>query len=226
MFGKHLGVAVLTVVTMLAASALAQDEKNELGGVLGRTFISNQGIKNAAFPNPIIASGKGLSFDVEYAHRFIVTPIFALSGEAVVMVNHDEDLNGGAYLFAVVPNQYSQLFVTPGARLNLFPTTAVSPWISLGAGFGHFGESSTLAYGGTNPGKNTTSAVIQGGIGLDVKVWRKLSIRGEVRDFWSGGTGLSAGPDGENTPAQLFYWRRRVLAVLGVSYCAEVLGRA
>ena len=35
---------------MLAASAVAQDEKNELGGTLGRTFISNQGIKSANFP--------------------------------------------------------------------------------------------------------------------------------------------------------------------------------
>ena len=186
MFGKHLGVAVLTVVTMLAASAFAQDEKNELGGILGRAFISNQGIKNATFPNPIISSGNGLSFDIEYARRFIVTPLFALSGEAVVMVNHDEDINGGAYLNAVVPHQYSELFVTPGARLNLFPTTAVSPWVSLGGGFGHIGEASTLIYGGANPGKSTTSGVLQGGLGLDVKVWRKLSMRGEVRDFWSG----------------------------------------
>ena len=29
-------------------------------------------------------------------------------------------------------------------------------------------------------------ASLQGGLGLDVKVWRNLSMRGEVRDFWSG----------------------------------------
>ena len=52
MFGKRLWIAVLTVVTTLAASAVAQDEKNEIGGTLGRTFISNQGIKGATFPNP------------------------------------------------------------------------------------------------------------------------------------------------------------------------------
>ena len=72
MSGKRLWIAVLTVITMLAASAVAQDEKNELGGTLGRTFISNQGIKNANFPNPIIAFGNGLSFDVEYGRRFFV----------------------------------------------------------------------------------------------------------------------------------------------------------
>jgi hypothetical protein len=212
MFGKRLGVAVLTVVTMLAASAVAQDEKNEIGGSVGGTFISNQGIKSGAAANTIIASGKGISFDVEYARRFIVTPIYALSGEAVVMVNHDEDINGGAYLSAVVPPQYSELFVTPGARLNLFPTTAVSPWVSLGVGFGHISQSSTLIYGGANPGKSTTSAAIQGGVGLDVKVWKRLSIRGQVRDFWSGTPDFPLAPTGKTRQHNYFvsggaFWR-------------------
>ena len=85
MLGKRLGVAVLIVVTLLVASAVAQDEKNELGGTLGRTFISNQGITGGTYPNTIIAFGKGLSFDVEYARRFLVAPIYSISGEVVLM---------------------------------------------------------------------------------------------------------------------------------------------
>ena len=212
MFGKRLWVAVLMVVTMLAASAVAQDEKNELGGTLGRTFISNQGITGGTDPNTIIAFGKGLTFDVEYARRFIVTPIYSVSGEAVLMYNHDEDINGGAYGFAVLPPQLSELFVTPAARVNLFPTTAVSPWVSFGVGFGHIGEASTLLYGGANPGKSTTSAVIQGGFGLDVKVWKKLSIRGEVRDFWSGEPDFPLSPTSKTRMHNYFvgggaFWR-------------------
>lgn len=205
-------IAMLAVATILTASAAAQDEKNEVGGIIGRTFISNQGITGGTDPGTIIASGAGLSFDVEYARRLIVTPVFSVSGEAVVMVNHDEDINGGSYGFSVVPPQYSELFVTPGARLNLFPTTAVSPWVSVGVGFGHIGESSTLIYGGTNPGKSTTSAVLQGGIGLDVRVWRKLSIRGEVRDFWSGEPDFPLAPTGKSRQHNFFvgggaFWR-------------------
>ena len=212
MSGKHLWIAVLTMMAILTASAVAQDEKNELGGALGRTFISNQGIKNASFANPIIAFGKGLSFDIEYGRRLIVTPVWAISGEVVAMVNHDEDVNGGAYLFAVVPTQISQIFVTPAARLNLFPTTAVSPWISLGAGFGHIGEGSILAYGGPNPGKGTTSGVFEGGFGLDVKVWKKLSMRGEVRDFLSGVPDFPLAPTGKSRQHNYFvaggaFWR-------------------
>jgi hypothetical protein len=85
------------------------------------------------------------------------------------------------------PGKYSSIFVTPAAPANLFPLTAVSPWVSFGGGFGHFSESSTLEFGGSNPGKTgTTTGVLQGGLGLDVKMFNSVSLRGEVRDFWSG----------------------------------------
>jgi hypothetical protein len=212
MFGKRLGVAVLTVVTMLAASAVAQDEKNEIGGLMGRTFISNQGIKSGPEAGTVIVFGKGLSFEGEYARRFIVTPVYAISVEGLIAYNRDVDVNGGAYGFAVIPNDYKELFVTPAVRANLFPTTAVSPWVSLGVGFGHISQSSGLVYGGVNPGKNTTSAVIEGGIGLDVKVWKKLSIRGEVRDFYSGEPDFPLAPTGKSRQHNFFvgggaFWR-------------------
>jgi hypothetical protein len=183
---KRLFLAVMAVLAILAISAVAQDEKNELTGVVGRTFISDQGIVGANAPpvQAVIYSGKGLSFEANYARRFLVTQIFSLSGEVPAMFNLREKLNSGG---PVVPIDYRQYFVTPAVRANLFPTTAVSPWVSFGAGFGHFSENSNLINsGGANPGKSTTSAVIQGGVGLDVRVWHRVYIRGEVRDFWSG----------------------------------------
>src|SRR5512140_3147101 len=152
MLGKRFSIAVLCVVTLFAASVAAQDEKNEIGGIIGRTFISDQGIK-LAIPDPIIHFGKGLTFEGEYARSFYVAPIYSLSGEVLVAYNHDIDLNGGAYGFSVVPPDMKSLLVTPAARVNLCPTTAVSPWVSLGAGFGRFTESSQLVYGGTNTGQ-------------------------------------------------------------------------
>src|ERR1022692_1539666 len=107
MFGKRVWIAVLFVVTTMGASAVAQAEKNELGGILGRTFISDQGIKGANFFNPIVHSGNGLSFEGEYARRFLMTPVFSLSGEALLMYNHDEDLNAGMNGFAVATRSNS-----------------------------------------------------------------------------------------------------------------------
>jgi outer membrane protein with beta-barrel domain len=209
---KQLCISVLLFATMVAAPAVGQDGKNEVGGNFGHIFISDQGIKGATFTDPIIHAGKGWTFDLEYARRFIVAPIFAVSGEVLFAYNPDEDLNGGGYLNAVVPSHIKQIFITPAARVNLFPTTAVSPWVSFGAGFGHFSESNMLVYGGTNPGKSTTSAVIEGGIGLDVRVWRKLSIRGGVRDFWSGEPDYPLAPTGKSRQHNFFvsggaFWR-------------------
>src|SRR3954451_7193362 len=115
MSGKWLLLAVTWCATILTVSAVAQDEKNELGGTFGHTFISDQGITGASSFNPVIHSGRGWSFDVEYARRFLVAPVFSVSGEVVVMYNPDEDLNAGSPADPVVPANYKQLFVTPGA---------------------------------------------------------------------------------------------------------------
>lgn len=212
MSGKWSLLAVLLCATTLATAALAQDEKNELGGTFGHTFISDQGIQGASFFNPVIHSGKGWSFDVEYARQLYVTPLFGFSGEVVAMYNPDEDLNAGSVSNPVVPANYKQLFITPAARLNLFPTTAISPWISLGAGLGHFSQSSNLAFGTANPGKSTTSGTLEGGIGLDVKLVGRVYLRGEARDFWSGHPDFPLAPTGKTRQHNYFvavgaYWR-------------------
>jgi opacity protein-like surface antigen len=212
MLGNRLGIAILIVVTLLGASAVAQDEKNEIGGIIGRNFVSDQGIQNATYFDPIIHAGEGLSFEGEYARRLFVTPLFAISAEGLLMYDHEEKLNAGAYGFAVVPQAYKELFVAPAVRFSLFPTNAVSPWASVGAGFGHISESADLDYGGANPGKSTTSAAIEGGCGLDVAVWKKLSMRGEFRDFWSGEPDFPLAPTGKTRQHNFFvgggaYWR-------------------
>jgi opacity protein-like surface antigen len=211
MSGRWLCVGVYLCAVVLTASALGQDEKNEIGGTFGHTIISDQGIK-AAIPDPTIHSGKGWSFDVEYSRRFLVSPLYSLSAEVVGMFNPDEDLNAGGSQYAVVPANYKQFFVTPAARANLFPTTAISPWVSFGAGFAHFSQASTLDYGGTNPGKATTSAVMEAGLGLDVRIKRRIYVRAEVRDFWSGEPDFPLAPTGKSRQHNYFvavgaFWR-------------------
>ncbi|HTA50870.1 MAG TPA: hypothetical protein VK930_15570 [Verrucomicrobiae bacterium] len=202
MSGKQAVIAVLAVMmSILSGSAAAQDEKNELSGLIGRIFISDQGIIGATNFNPVVRSGKGLTFEVNYARRLFSTPVFAVSGEVPAVFNLDEDLNSGDN---VVPKDYKQIFVTPSARLNLFPETAVSPWVSLGGGFAHFSENNTLLYGGPNPGSSTTSGVLQGGFGLDVRVLHQFAIRLDVRDFWSGSPNLPLADTGKTRQHNYF----------------------
>ena len=180
---KHLTIGALVAVCAFVAPAAAQ--KNELSGILGRTFISNQGIPGAPSFDPNLRFGNGLTFEVNYARHVWDRGLLSLSLEVPFVVNPDEDLH--AALPNRIPEQYASYFVTPAARLNVFSQQGVSPWVSVGGGFGHFGESSTLLFGGTNTGtKGTNTGVFQAGAGLDVNILGNFSLRGEVRDFWSG----------------------------------------
>jgi len=208
MSGKQAVIAVLVVgMFILGASAAAQDEKNELTGIIGRVFISDQGIHgpNAPMVNPFVRSGNGLSFEVDYARHILGTDLYEVSGEVPAVFNLDEDLNSGG---PVVPIDYKEIFVTPSVRVNLFPATKVSPWVSFGGGFGRFSENKNLLYSGTNPGGSSTTGVIQAGFGLDVSPFQRrfsrLSIRGEVRDFWSGTPNLPLADTGKTRQHNFF----------------------
>src|SRR5712671_6307785 len=174
-----------TLVTVCTFVTHAAAQKNELSGILGRTFISDQSIPGAPSYDPKLRFGKGLTFELNYARHLMGGDLSSLSLEVPLVVNVDEDLHAAQN---VIPKQYSSYFITPAARLNMFPNQAVSPWVSIGGGFGHFSVSSTLEFGGfPNPGKTGTSTgVFQAGLGLDVRLFSRFSLRGEVRDFWSG----------------------------------------
>ena len=58
---KRLSMAALVTVAMLTASAFAQS--NELTGIIGRTFISNQGVKGTNLFDNNVHFGEGLTFD-------------------------------------------------------------------------------------------------------------------------------------------------------------------
>jgi hypothetical protein len=180
---------VLAVLTALVPQAAAQ--KNELAGLVGRTFVSDQGITGATFFNNNIHFGNGLSFEVDYA-RHVLGADYGFSGvsfEIPFVMNPDEDLNTGANL---IPGSYSSFFVAPSARVNVFANSAVSPWVSFGGGLGYFHESSTLLYGGKNPGPTgATDGVLQMGVGLDAHIKGRLGARLAVRDFWSGAPQLN-----------------------------------
>jgi hypothetical protein len=143
---KRLLIAALVAVTMLAASAFAQ--KNELTGIIGRTFVSDQGVKGFSLANNNLHFGSGLTFEVNYGHFLLGNTFAHLTFEVPVVVNWDQDLQFDAN---VVPGNYRSYFVTPSLRANAFATTGVSPWVSFGGGIGRFSPSSQLESGGKNP---------------------------------------------------------------------------
>jgi hypothetical protein len=154
-------------------------QKNELSGLIGRQFISDQVIPTSTSSDNLLRFGNGLSFEGNIVRHVMDGQLLGLSVELPVVFNVDEDVH--THDNPVSPG-YKAVFVTPAARLNLFPQTAVSPWVSVGGGFSHFHGSATQF----GPKTGTTNGVFQIGGGLDVTLYHKFSLRGELRDFWSG----------------------------------------
>lgn len=187
---------LLAILTCMASSAFAQnhppgdgsDQKNEIGGFIGRTYVSDHHVVGLSFNN-VLTSGPGLSFQINYGRKLAEWDVASLTVEVPVMFDLDQDEN---LVTNLVPGDYSAIFVTPSLRANFFPQTAISPWISVGGGFGHFSLSPHLEFGGPNPGPTgDTTGVAQFGAGLDVPFFWHLTLRGEVRDFYSGVTPLN-----------------------------------
>jgi hypothetical protein len=200
---RRLWIAGAVVFTALTVQlAIGQDEKNEVSGVVGRSFVGTQAIQGATFFDPNIRYGRGTTIEGSYARRLLLNPICSFAVEVPVLFNPDEDIHAGGP--GLAPGDYSALFVAPSVRANLFPETAVSLWGSVGGGVGHISQNSKLLYGGTNTGKNTTSGVLQYGVGLDVKFTRRFYVRVEGRDYWAGEPDFPQAPTGKSRQHNYF----------------------
>ena len=72
-------VALLASLVFLRSGASAQ--KNELTGIIGRTFISDQGVTGIIAPDTNLHSGKGLTFEANYGRRLMDLGIAGLTFE-------------------------------------------------------------------------------------------------------------------------------------------------
>jgi hypothetical protein len=170
--------AVFAAVTTIVPVSRAQS--NEVGGIVGRTFISDQGVLGTGN----IHFGHGLTVEANYGRRLLNIGIVGLSAELPVVINTDEELHFSGLSEA---KSFTSYFFAPSARLSLLPSGAFSPWISFGGGVGHFSASSRLESGQSNPSsKGTTTGVVQLGLGLDIRVIHSVYLRGEVREFSAG----------------------------------------
>lgn len=179
--------AIAVLILVAAGVSAAQDQKNEIAGTIGRTFISDQGVPGTNFFDNTVHSGKGLSFDISYARALRNYRWGSLWVELPFLWNPDVDLNYG---INAVPKQYSSMFLTPAARVRFFEGMAFQPWVSLGGGIGHFVASKDMVFSGPNTGHRIkTTGALDGAIGLDVPLGRKFQnaiFRFEARDNWSG----------------------------------------
>jgi len=183
MSAKRLAVLVVPVLVLIA-SAVAQ--VNEVSITAGRTFVSTQTVPSTGRP---VHFGNEESVAFNYARLLKNFKIFGVYGELPVAIYPRMDLN---YAFDKVPKDIGALFVTPSVRLNIFSGESVTPWVSVGGGYGRFREAPVLNFFGANPGPTgTNTGVVQFGAGLDVWFWHTWGGRFEARDFYSGTPALN-----------------------------------
>ena len=174
--------ALVVPVLFFVSSALAQ--VNEFSITAGRTFVSTQTAANLP-----VHFGNEESLEFNYGRLLKSHSIFGLSAELPVAIYPRMDVNYN--LGRETPKDIGALFVTPSVRLNIFSGDSVSPWVSVGGGYGRFRVAPVTLYETPNPGSGSNTGVVQFGAGLDVWVWHSWGARFEARDFYSGAPNLN-----------------------------------
>ena len=183
MSAKRLAVLVVPVL-VLVSSALAQ--VNEVSITAGRTFVSTQTVPTTGLP---VHFGNEESVEFNYGRFLKSFKVFGLYAELPVAIYPRMDVN---YHLGTTPKDIGALFVTPSVRVNIFSGESVTPWVSVGGGYGRFREAPVTLYENPNPGPTgTNTGVVQFGAGLDVWVWHNWGGRFEARDFYSGNPALN-----------------------------------
>src|SRR5258708_38411585 len=144
--------ALMVCVGTFVASAVAQ--RNEISATFGKIFVSSQQVKNANFFDPNIHFGNGMTIGGNYSRVLRQYGIFGISGEVSGAYTPDMDLNLSQNL---IPEGYKAYFITPAVRVNFFSGETVTPWVSVGGGYGGLRRSHQLAVFGVTPGENSTN---------------------------------------------------------------------
>ncbi len=167
---------LLAIVSfLLVGSAFAQ--KNDVALTGGGYF---------EVTNPLNL-GAAWALEGSYARRFASVPLLSFSWEVPVAGSSGSSIPTISGLN--IATDYSSLFITPGVRVRLAPSFFLSPYVAAGVGLGHFNK--TLITG-VNTSNNTLAVDIGGG--LDMKILPHISLRGEIRDFNSGGLDIPGVP--------------------------------
>jgi opacity protein-like surface antigen len=168
---------VLVVVVSLVVVSSAFAQKNDVALTGGGYFeVSNP-----------LNLGAAWALEGSYARRFAGVPLLSFSWEVPVAGSSGSSIPTISGLN--IATSYSSLFITPGVRVRLAPSFFLSPYVAAGIGYGRFNK--TLI-SGVNTSNGTMAFDVAGG--LDMKILPHTSLRGEIRNFNSGGLDIPGVP--------------------------------
>jgi hypothetical protein len=168
--GRNLLRKLILVLLLLLLGSAAFAQKNDIA-------VTGGGYFEATDP---LNLGAAWALEGSYARRLAGVPLLALSAELPVAGSFTSSIPTLSGLN--IASSYTSLFITPGLRLRLAPSFFLSPYVAAGIGYGRFNK--TLLDG---TGVVNSSMAIDVAGGLDMKILPHISLRGEIRDFNSGG---------------------------------------
>lgn len=172
------------LITALTAGSLAPAQelpaRHEVGLSLGGLF-SKQRTANATR----LELGPGIAFQTNYGYRLTSGEKAALYGEVHFLASPLREVsstNGN------LTRDAATIFLTPGLRVRFLNSRPVSPWVAAGAGWAVYEQSTSTVSGAANPASRVVNhAALNYGAGADVRFWRFIGLRAEIRDFYAGG---------------------------------------
>jgi Outer membrane protein beta-barrel domain len=154
----------LCLLLMFFAASAAHAQKNEFA------FLASSFQTSANFR----AYG-GAGLQLNYARRIVTLELAGLYLELPFAAAW-----GGSRTITqgnLLHEDYSTIYVTPGLKLKLLPSSFISPYLAGGLGWGGFRS--------TNASSTANKFAGDIGGGADFKILPLLSLRGEVRDYYT-----------------------------------------
>jgi opacity protein-like surface antigen len=165
-------------------SACAAQAQNSDLGLLGGISGPRGQITEAAGTS--VTSGSVTpSFQINYAGQVLQRAVdLYIEVPLVVAVRASGTVVSGPGGTAVAGSAGPDLFFTPGVRLKFSPESRVSFYAAAGFGIASFSATSTIvapALVATDSRQNSPAFGFGGGV--DIRLTRLLSLRGDIRDF-------------------------------------------
>jgi opacity protein-like surface antigen len=128
--------------------------------------------------------GRGIGFQANYARRFYQTKNLGFYGEGNFLASPLQEI---ASENRTATRDFATAYATVGMRVKFRPSGRLVPYGLFGGGYALFEQSHNQLNGSPNQAPRFThrGALTFGG-GLDVRIWRFLAGRSEVRNFYSG----------------------------------------
>ncbi len=177
---------VCVMVGLCSAPAFAQ-ARYDVGLLLGSTKASNEA--------SVLQFDRATTYQATFAWRVWQGQIVGVSIEVPFIASPAfEVATSGRFL----PKEYASLYLTPGVRVTIAPKSSVSFFGAIGAGYARYSESKLKIDGSPNPQqRDTNTDAIDFGGGVNVRAFRWLGLRGELRDVYTGARNFSVQTPGE-----------------------------